>query len=324
MKQVGVGLVGAGQIGQYHLNAVARLPHTRLAAICDTNRDSARAAATKTDVPVFENLDTMLALPQVDAVVLATPTLLHYSQTLSALRAGKHVLVEKPMAGSLVEAQEMVFEAQQKRKILMVGQVMRFMPNFNVVHNRVEQGAIGQLIHFIERRLEWRPDLIEWWRAQDNILIAHRCSHTLDLIQWLFNLQVRQVSCISSANHPGFPGEDDFGALFSLEGGSYADLQHSLICRERIHDIVIIGEHGTIRFEGFGRVFLNSRLVWEGNPVDALQSGILAQMEEFATAILDDREPIASGQQVLPTMAALEATLTSSREQRVVSILKLK
>ncbi|NJL26819.1 MAG: Gfo/Idh/MocA family oxidoreductase, partial [Thermoanaerobaculia bacterium] len=106
--EIGFGIVGAGMVARYHTAAIAATPGARLAAIC--RADSARAAETSAElgVPCEPSLEALLDRPDVDAVCLCTPSGLHAEQTLAAARAGKHVLVEKPMALTLADADAMI------------------------------------------------------------------------------------------------------------------------------------------------------------------------------------------------------------------------
>jgi len=142
-KKLRVGVVGTG-MGRYHMENFARQENVELIAICDINLPEARAFARQYGVTkVFEDYREMFAMPELDAVSIATPNNLHAPMTIDALRKGKHVLVEKPMALNPKEARAMVAAAKKARKRLMVEQAMRFSPDAQMLRAYFERGEFG-------------------------------------------------------------------------------------------------------------------------------------------------------------------------------------
>ena len=131
-----VGVVGVGHLGRHHARLYAAQPGVRLVGIRDIDDGKAARVAAEHGIRAFEELDALL--DHVDAVSIAVPTSLHAELTLIALGAGRHVLVEKPIAASVREADAMIRAARAARKVLMVGHVERFNPAIVAVRSRLD------------------------------------------------------------------------------------------------------------------------------------------------------------------------------------------
>src|SRR5580704_5775449 len=133
-------VVGYGFMGGVHVKALASVPSVELAAVVSRKTPE---FAPEMNVKHYASLDNALADPAIDAVDLCLPTDLHDSATLAALGAGKHVLVEKPMAFSVASCERMIAEAERAGKILMVAQVLRFFPAYKALQRAVDHGELG-------------------------------------------------------------------------------------------------------------------------------------------------------------------------------------
>ena len=199
-KKLRVGVVGTG-MGRYHMEGFARQENVELIAICDINLPEARAFAKQYGVTkVFEDYREMFSMPELDAVSIATPNNLHAPMTIDALRKGKHVLVEKPMALNPKEARAMVAAAKKARKRLMVEQAMRFSPDAQMLRAYFERGEFGDAYYaratWIRRkgwpRLNFEPGGSmgrgEWFIRKDEAgfgALADIGVHLIDLAWYL-------------------------------------------------------------------------------------------------------------------------------------------
>lgn len=146
-KKLRMGVVGTG-MGRYHMEGFARQEDVELVAICDLNVPEAKQFAEKYGVSnVFADYREMFAMPELDAVSIAVPNCLHAPMTIDALRKGKHVLIEKPMALNPNEARAMVAAAKKAGKRLMVEQAMRFSPEAQMLRAYTERGEFGDLYY---------------------------------------------------------------------------------------------------------------------------------------------------------------------------------
>ena len=129
-QEIGFGIVGAGMVARYHATAIERTPGARLVAVCRSDSALAEDTAARYGVPCLADYAALLARDDIDAVCVCTPSGLHAEQTIAAARAGKHVLVEKPMALNGDEADAMIAEAEESSRVLMAAQVLRFFPAY--------------------------------------------------------------------------------------------------------------------------------------------------------------------------------------------------
>lgn len=150
MKELGIGIIGAGGIAQScHMPAYASMPHKcRLVAVADLNPEVARQAATKFGIDkVFADYHDLLALPDIDAVTIATPNAFHMQPTIDALNAGKHVLCEKPMAMNAQECRRMLEAQRNSGKILQIGLQFRFSSAGRFMKEFIEHGKMGDIYY---------------------------------------------------------------------------------------------------------------------------------------------------------------------------------
>jgi predicted dehydrogenase len=148
MAKIKVGIIGAGGISSYHISGYKALGNVEIYAVCDINEQRAKDCAEKNNIKhVFADYNEMLALSELDAVSICTWNNVHASATIAALKAGKHVLCEKPMAINAIEAQQMVDAEKESGKILMVGFVRRFGNDAKILKDFIDNGMMGDIYY---------------------------------------------------------------------------------------------------------------------------------------------------------------------------------
>src|SRR5919199_5681313 len=145
VREIGFGIVGAGMVTRYHAEAIARTEGARLVAVCRSNPEQVAEAEERFGVPCELGYEALLARPDVDADCICTPSGLHASQAIAAARAGKHVLVEKPMALSLADADATIAAGREAGVVLQIAQQRRTDPLFRAIRDAVEAGGLGPL-----------------------------------------------------------------------------------------------------------------------------------------------------------------------------------
>ena len=142
LEPIRIGVIGVGNMGQHHTRVLSLLKDVELVGVSDVNVERGLDTASKYRVKFFENYHDLL--PHVDAVCVAVPTRLHYTVGMACLLAGRHVLIEKPIAASIAEAESLVNAAAESHCILQVGHIERFNPAFQELHKVLEnRGAAG-------------------------------------------------------------------------------------------------------------------------------------------------------------------------------------
>ena len=325
-----LGMIGVGRVAMAHLNAAVGLKdQVEFTAIADIRADRAREVAGEFGVEkIYADYRDLLTDRNVEAVVVCLPNYLHHPVCIGAARAEKHILVEKPMAMDLGEADEMVEEARAHGVTLMVGQSRRFSDAMRKIFGRL--GEIGSPFRIdINFLVNFPQPPTDWWRNSEKaggLVILLQGSHSVDTILWLMDKIPSTVFSISRRQNPLWEGEDEADIVMAFESGELATVHLSLNTSPDLHEAVIVGPKGTVRLFEFptGKAFdfsyrldINGDTVLEGEQVPSLYS---VQLREFIGAVRENRPPIASGEEVKKTMLILDAIRRSDREGKVVHL----
>jgi predicted dehydrogenase len=254
MSKVGVGVIGVGYMGAIHARAYAAEPRARLIGVFDTNADSAQSVASEVGTAMFNSMDDLLSRPEVEAVSVCTPDANHVEPTLIALDAGKHVLLEKPIATTIRDADQIVTAAKNAPGQLMVAHIVRFDPRYVRVKQLLDDGKLGDPISLHARRITSRA-------SQENL--RGRVSaqlflgiHDYDTIRWLTGQEFLRVHTEARSGMlvaKGYHVEDVAFTVARLEKGTIACVESgwSLPLEIPSADIKleIIGTGGTARID---------------------------------------------------------------------------
>lgn len=222
MKQVRIGLVGCGVFGEGHLRAFRAVPEARITALFDTDRTRAEQVAREFEVDrVCRSLEELCASPEVDAVDVVTPEHLHLDPVLCAFGHGKDVFVEKPLATDLDECARMINDAAARRRILMVGQIVRFEIRAAMLKEEVASGGLGKIVSMHARRNRLKTLLDRYARNHPCI---ENAIHDVDLMLWYTGDRVRRVRGYQR-NATGSVNPETFWGILEFEGGAIGVLQ---------------------------------------------------------------------------------------------------
>lgn len=251
---VKVGVVGLGNQGILHVEALKSVPDAELVAVADVNAERAKSVAYEYKIPrYYTGAKELCEDPEVEAVIVATPDHLHLEPVLEALKAGKHVLVEKPMATRSGEAELMRAESRRRGLILMVNFENRFNPPFAYVKELLERGEIGSPLYAYIRLSDtvYVPRRMLPWASQTSV--AHfLMSHTADLACWYFGRRVREVYAVSVSKVLSDLGTPDaVGALLKFEGEGFATLESGWVLPESSPSVFdfkleLVGSEGAV------------------------------------------------------------------------------
>lgn len=254
MEKVRFALVGFGAWGSHHARAMCSVPEASLAAIVERNPESRqKAQAEYPQVRAFADCQEMLAAVDVDAVDVVLPTHLHHAVGMAILRAGKHLLMEKPLAGELAQCDDLVAEARQRGKLLAVGHEFRLSSLWGKVKELVDAGAIGDPLYALIEL--WRNPYrqgSEGWRYDIHRVgnwILEEPIHFFDLARWYFSAAGEPVSVFARANgiRPDHPElQDNFSATLEFPGGRYALVSQTLAGWEHHQVVKLTGTRGAL------------------------------------------------------------------------------
>jgi UDP-N-acetyl-2-amino-2-deoxyglucuronate dehydrogenase len=272
-----VALVGCGRISGNHFDAIGKVKELELCAVCDIVDERARTAGEKTGVPFFTSYAEMLERSDAEVVVVATPSGLHAEQGAMAARAGKHVVVEKPMAISLASADMLVDACDKAGVQLFVVKQNRLNAPVQLVKRAIDKGRFGK-IFLANTTVRWaRPqeyyDQAPWrgTREMDGGAFMNQASHYVDLIQWLGG-PIESVIAKKATLARKIEMEDTGVAVLKFASGALGTIEVTMLTYPKNMEgsFTILGEKGTVKIGGTA---VNKVEHWEfadPDPDDAL------------------------------------------------------
>lgn len=257
-EPVGFGVVGVGVWGETHLKAYAWDPRVKLAALCDKNEALARERAAQYGGPdVTTDYRELLARPDIQAVSVVTPDFLHREIAVAAAEAGKHILIEKPLATTLEDCEAIIAAAKANGVKLMVDFHNRFNPSFIALKQALAAGQMGepQMMSLRLNDTIYVPTGMLSWSASSSVL-WFLGSHSVDLVRWLFADEVARVYCVSRSRvlrARGLDTPDFFHLILELRGGGVAHIENCWIMSNAFPTVCdlkceFVGSEGTALF----------------------------------------------------------------------------
>jgi len=309
MGKIRIGVAGAnGAFGTKHLEALAAIDEADITAVMATSMAKADASGDAFNVPNrFDDYDSLLACEDVDAVILATPTQMHADQGIKAMDAGKHVLIEIPMADSLADSEALVAKQVQTGLVAMAGHVRRFNPSHQWVHNRIVSGECSiqqmdvQTYFFRRTNMNAKGEPRSW---TDHLLWHHAC-HTIDLFMYQTGEMVSEVHAVQGPKHPDLGIAMDMAILMKTPTGKLCTLSLSFNNDGPLGTFFrYICDNGTY-IARYDDLFDGREAQIDVTGVDVSTNGIELIDREFVAAIIEGREPNASLRQCLPAMQVM-------------------
>ncbi len=298
-----VALAGAGAFGIKHLDAIRLIDGVEVVSLVSRDLAKTRQVADKYGIRhVSTDLADSLAMPEVDAVILCTPTQMHASQTLACLAAGKHVQVEIPLCDRLDDGQAVVAAAQNSGKVAMCGHTRRFNPSHQWLHQRIERGEfnIQQLdvqTYFFRRS---NMNALGQPRSWTDHLLWHHAAHTVDLFAYQARSPIVKANAIQGPIHPTLGIAMDMSIQLQAANGAICTLSLSFNNDGPLGTFFrYIGDSGTY-LARYDDLFNGKDERIDVSHVAVSMNGIELQDREFFAAIREGREPNASVAQVLP------------------------
>jgi len=303
-----IALAGPGAFGIKHLEAIQKIAGIEVASIAGNKLESTAEAAKKFNVPHFTtNYEESIAQPDVEAVILCTPTQMHADQAVLALRAGKHVMIEIPMADSLAGAERVVQAQIETGLVAMAGHTRRFNPSHQWIHKKIVAGELKiqqmdvQTYFFRRTNMNALGQPRSW---TDHLLWHHAC-HTVDLFQYQTGELASHVFALQGPKHPELKIAMDMSIGLKTPLGALCTLSLSFNNNGPLGTFFrYICDNGTYIARYDELVDGNNKPI-DVSQVDVSMNGIELQDREFFAAIKERREPNASVQQALNAMRTL-------------------
>jgi predicted dehydrogenase len=294
-----------------------------LVAVVDMQEGRARDYQSRFGAPKhYVSVEDALQDKAIEAVDLCLPPAAHCPVAVQSLESGRHVLVEKPMALTVAEADAMIAAAEENDVILMSGQSRRFNDPLMAAKELLDEGRIGKLIHIsVASGGKSQSPPVWWWKDPSitgkSALMANWCSHWIDQMVWVAASEPVRVSAEAASYNDEFAGVDQIAMLIAFENGVMAAYQHTFNASfGDAGGFAYMGAEGTINLSG-NKVFLNGETV---DGVGTNTNNFTAEIREYTTAIREGRQPLASGREVRPTIAIMEAALKSAETHQTIHL----
>lgn len=251
-----VGVVGLGNMGKHHARNYARMKDVTLVAVCDLNQELVHNISTKFNCKAYSKYQDLFDKENLDAVSIAVPTFLHKEVALKAAEKGIHVLIEKPIAGSAKDAEEIIKAAAKRKVLLQVGHVERFNPAVLKLKQIIQEGRLGNISSIIARRVGTVPE-----RIRDMNVVVDLAVHDIDIINYLYESLPDKI--LSNWGQALIGKREDYAEIFMTYGNGNRSgfIQVNWITPIKIRSLSITGSKGYAELD-----YINQELiVYESN-----------------------------------------------------------
>ena len=340
MARLGLGLIGCGGIARSaHLPAMAALSsRIQLRAAADPDLEAARRAAEPWGADAFTDYHAVLARPDIDAVVIASPEFFHPDQVAAAAASGKHVLCEKPMARTLAEADRMIAACAQAGVHLLIGHSRRFTRRYMEVRDAIDRGDIGAVRLFRENERRSRANPQVWWvpghwtgdPAISGGAPMMNAIHEADLMRWFIGAEPETVTAETGVTIEGNVGVIDFITLSVRFAGGAIGSAEILNCAPpgypAFHQLELYGTEGAIRARDHELTelvrFSNGAADFPGHYEMLLHNlpAYARELEELVNAIEEERPVRMPPSEARAALQLVLAAIRSAREGRTVRV----
>ncbi len=332
MDQIGIGVIAAGQMGQRHANVYRQLPEVQLRAVADLNPQAAHAAADPAGAHVYSDWHDLLARDDVQAVSICLPDWAHRDAVIAAAKAGKHILLEKPLAIDVADADDMVAAVESAGITLLVGHTLHFDPRYAMPLADYRRGAIGDIIHVFARR---NNPITSAEKFEGNTTVLQFLGiHDIEYVLSMLDEPVVRVTAESHQVLATDLGIDD--AVFTLvkfASGAVASFEHAWTLPVQTYRALdarldAVGTHGMLRIDcapatsmTIGKEQVETHDTWYGPTLDEDYVGaIFHEVKHFVDCVRTGREPEVKLSHAYEAVRVVDAAQQSAASGRPVSL----
>ena len=335
VKKIGIALVGCGEIGIENALAIKRSQNSSLKAVMDIDSNLANDIGKRLNVPAFTDLDRMLDINNIDAVFISTPPDSRKNIIMKAAKKRKHIIVEKPMAPTVIDIKDMIRMCRENNVLLSPCFCYRYLPEITKAKELIEKGALGELLGVLiithldrpayyytsgrtgRSKSEWR---MSKERSGGGVLMTNAI-HLVDLARYLTGMEMRDFFSIYDSLNNDFNQEDCCTVGFRFENGAIGNISASscVIASSREFEIRFWGKSGRINISDFCQYYSLKRINGK-KPKRWHSFGKLKELNirtEFirnlGEAILSNKQPDITGEDGLATQIAMETMYKAGR-----------
>jgi len=341
MDKINLAIIGGGDFANIHIKGAQASHNVNLVCVCEKDEKRAQELREQYKIKVINDMEEIFNDLDIDAVTLPLPDQIHCEVAVKAMRAGKHVMCEKPMALKLEECKEMIRVSKETGKFLMVGQICRFTPAFVRAKQLIEDGEIGELFFAESEYAHDYSKLGKSWRFDHNAprhgLIGGGC-HAVDLVRWICGNPTQVFGYSNRKVLKDWPTDDATIALMDMPNDVKAKIFCSIGCKRRYTmRTVLYGTEGTIICDNGSNslsIFKNSinndgeedylgkpsKEIEIKIPVEIADHNIGAEITDFANCIITNTAPKLSGAEGASTVSVCTAIIESCAKNVPVTV----
>jgi len=335
------GIIGCGRIAPRHADTLADIPNAELVQVCDVIESRARTFAEKYGAAYCLNYHELLANPEIDIVNICTPSGMHAEMTIAALKAGKHVIVEKPMAMNPADADRMIAAAQEADRKLCIVLQNRYNPPMQDFYHAVRDGKIGRVLLGSVTVRWYRPQEYynDGWhgtRSMDGGALMNQSIHHIDALQWLVGVPVKSVFAYTATLAHQMEAEDAGVVVVKFENGALATIEGSTVTYPQNLEasVALFGEKGSLKVGGTA---LNRKVFWkiageiehekelltreEVDPPSVYGASHRHVIEDMLQAVEENREPQTNGAEGRKSLVLVNAMYESALSSKEVFLI---
>jgi UDP-N-acetylglucosamine 3-dehydrogenase len=316
MKKIGVAVIGTGFWGKNHARIYKELPSTELVAICDVNPERAKAIAEQYGGKAYTDSSRMLQNKEIEAVSICTWSTVLAKEAFKALRAGKHVLVEKPMATNSKQAARLCAMAEQNGLVLTVGFLQRFIPGLQVIREAVESKKIGELVCANAKRVSQWPE-----RIGDVGVVKDTAIHDIDVMRFISQRDpITVYAKMGSMKHRKF--EDYAHIMLTYQNGESAFIESNWLTPYKTRTLVVTGSDAIMRLDYITQDVWIEQQKETVQPRIPFQEPLKCELQHFAECIVEKKKPLITGEDGVKALRIAEAAMKSSAKNRAICLEK--
>jgi UDP-N-acetylglucosamine 3-dehydrogenase len=330
-RKIKTAVIGVGNMGRYHARAYSQLKNASLVAVSDINEKIGKKVAKEFNCQYYKDYNKMLDKENIDAVSIVVPTKLHKKVALDVIKSKTHLLIEKPIALTTAEAQEIIKAAKKAKVKLTVGHIERFNPAIKALKDIIKKGDLGKITSIIAKRVGMFPPQIK-----DANVIIDLAVHDIDIFNYLLDKQPPEVFAKGRktlTNH-----REDSAEIFLSYDGISGFIQVNWITPVKIRTLSVTGSKGYAelnyitqklelyqsrykkRVDNFGEFVIKF-----GEPIRKeikinKKEPLLCELESFAESIRKNKTPLVTGEDGLKALIIAEKAVESLKNNKVIKI----
>lgn len=314
MKKIGVAVVGTGFWGKNHARVYKELAETELIAICDIDPQRAKAVANQFGAKPYTSAAKMLKNKDIEAVSICTWSTALAKEATKAVEAGRHVLVEKPMAANVKQAENLLNKAEKEGVHLTVGFLMRFIPGLQHVKKAVQDKTIGELVCATAKRVSQWPE-----RIGDVGVVKDTAIHDIDVMLHLFNEDpIAVYAKTGTMRHIRF--EDYAQIMLTFKDGKSAFIESNWLTPYKTRILIATGSEAIMTLDYITQEVTVENARETMKPRYPMQEPLKLELQHFANCIAKKDKPLITGLDGLKALRIAESALKSSATGRIIKL----